>query len=84
MQPHLKILTTITDFLVQANVGIPVLFGAVVAISAILKALTGTGPTLVDIANLIDKQLDQNDTAIRAEIDRLKQSLGVVAAAKKT
>lgn len=78
MNAHLQLLTQLTGILTQANVGIPIVFGAVAAVSAIIKGLTGTGPSLPQIADLIDAQLDQNDEKIRAEIARLKANIGVV------
>lgn len=78
MNKHLQLLTQLTGILTQANLGVPIIFGAVSAVSAIVKGLTGTGPTLAQIADLIDAQLDQNDEAIRSEIARLKANIGVL------
>lgn len=75
MQNHLDLLTSLTGLLVQANVGVPIIFGAVAAVSAMIKGLTGAGPSLHQIADLIDGQLDANDADLRAEIARLKTTL---------
>lgn len=73
---HLELLATATELLTQANLAIPVIFGTVAAISAIIKGITGSGPSLLEIADLIESQLDTNDRQIQAEIDRMKAALG--------
>lgn len=76
MKNHLALLTQLTGLLAQANVGVPIIFGAVAAVSSIIKGLTGSGPTLAQIADMLDEQLSQNDKHIREEIARLKGNLG--------
>ena len=75
MSTHLSLLTTAIELLTQANLAIPVIFGTVAAISGIIKGVTGSGPTLVEIADLLAEQIDQNDTQIQSEIARLRALL---------
>lgn len=47
--------------LLKANVAIPVIFATVASIIAIVKAAGGSGPSLLDLADAIDAQIDEND-----------------------
>lgn len=76
MDKHLEVLELATTILSQANIAVPVIFGTVAAISAIIRGATGSGPSPAVIADLIDAQLGANDPKIRAEIARLKSLLG--------
>ena len=63
--------------LLQANVAVPIVFGTINGIAAIIKGVTGSGPTLSEIADILeDKVEDKNDPAIKAEIARMKALLG--------
>lgn len=76
MDKHLQVITDITALLAGANVSIPLIFGAVVAVSSIIKGITGTGPTVLQLADNMGAQLGANDAGIRAEIARLKTVIG--------
>jgi hypothetical protein len=77
MNKHIQILELVTTYLGQVNIAIPIIFGAVAGISGIIKGITGSGPSLAELANLIESQLGQNNAAIKAEIARLKAVLGL-------
>lgn len=75
MDKHTQIITDVTALLGSANVAIPLIFGAIAAISAIIKGITGSGPTLSELADQMQIDLGGNDTKIQAEIARLKALL---------
>lgn len=68
----MQILTDITGMLVQVNVATPIISGTIMAIASIIKGVTGSGPTLGEIADMLETQIGRNETAIRAEIARLE------------
>lgn len=68
-------LTLIIQSMTQANIAVPIIFSAIAGISAIVKGFTGTGPTLTELADMIQAQIDQNDAFGKAEIDRLKAAI---------
>jgi hypothetical protein len=73
---QLQALELLTGVLMQANGAIPLVFGAVSAIAAIVKGIAGNGPSLVELADLVDKQIAVNDAAGKAEIARLRALIG--------
>lgn len=75
MDKALEALGLITKDMAAANIAVPIIFDAVVGIAAIIKAAKGTGPTLLELADLIQTQIDANDAFGQAEIDRLKAVL---------
>lgn len=68
----ITVLENVTDLLLQANVAVPIISGTVMAIAAIVKGVTGSGPSLSEIADMLETKIGQNDTNIRAEIARLE------------
>lgn len=72
MQKQLQILDDVTGLLLSVNVATPIIFATVASISAILKAFTGAGPSLKELADRIELQTGKNETVITAEIERLK------------
>lgn len=76
MDKHLKLITDLTALLSGANIAVPLIFGVVASVSTIIKGVTGTGPTLAELANAMDAQLGANDANIRAEIERLRGVVG--------
>lgn len=72
---YVTLIKTATGILTQANVAVPVIFGVIGTVVGAIKAITGSGPGLAEVADLIEAQLGSNDTHIKAEIERLK-SLG--------
>lgn len=72
MDQQLQALGLIAEILGKANVAVPIVFGVVSAIGAMLKGITGTGPSPTELADLIKAQIDANDVNGHAEIDRLK------------
>jgi hypothetical protein len=76
MEKQLQILADITALLSGANVAVPLIFGVVSSISMIIKGVTGSGPTLVELADKMEAQLGANDANIKAEIARLKGIVG--------
>jgi len=72
MHTVLDVLNSITVLLQQAGVASPMISATVLAIASIFKGLTGTGPSLREIADLLEAQLGHNDTTIRAEMARLE------------
>jgi hypothetical protein len=68
----LEILTQLTGVFVQANVAAPIISGSIMAIAAIIKGITGTGPTLLELADMLEQKLGANDANIRAEIARME------------
>lgn len=76
MEQHVRILEMVAQMLGQANVALPIIFGAVAGISGIIRGVTGTGPALSDLADIIESQLDQNDAKLRADIASYRETLG--------
>lgn len=72
MQKQLELLSQLTALLLGANAAVPVVFGTITAISSIIKGVTGTGPSLAQLADLVQAQLKANDDFGKAEIERLK------------
>lgn len=72
MNKTLDILTQLTGVFAQANVAAPIISGSIMAIAAIVKGVTGSGPSLSEIADMLEQKLGKNDAAIRAEIERMK------------
>lgn len=72
MNKTLEILTQLTGVFVQANVAAPIISGSIMAIAAIIKGITGTGPTLLELADMLEQKLGANDANIRAEIARME------------
>lgn len=58
--------------LLQANIAIPIIFATIVSIVNIVKAAGGSGPDLNQLADLIDAQIDLNDTDGKAIIADLR------------
>lgn len=75
MDKHLQILDSITELLLGTNAAVPIILGAVAGISAIIKALTGTGPSLLELADRIEAKIDRNNEFGLAEINRLRANL---------
>lgn len=73
MDKFTQALTLITQGLISGKVAIPVVYGIIAAIAAIVKGATGKGPTATELADLIADQVEANDWAGRAEILRLKE-----------
>lgn len=71
-------LAILTQSFMQANIAIPIIFQAVTGIAAIIKSVKGEGPSADELANLIQAQLEQNDAAGHAEVERLKSLLADV------
>ena len=71
MNTTLKTLTDITAILQVANVAAPIISGTIIAIASIIRGVTGTGPTLSEIADMLEARLQRNDVLIRAEIARM-------------
>lgn len=76
MSKTLTTLTMITEILAEANVATPIISGSVMAIAAIIKGLTGHGPSLTELADMLQQKLGRNDTNIRAEIARMEALKG--------
>lgn len=72
MNTTINVLGQITQLLLTANVATPIIGGTIMAIASILKGITGSGPTLTEIADMLQQKLGANDAAIRAEIARLE------------
>lgn len=72
MNTTINVLGQITQLLLTANVATPIIGGTVMAIASIIKGITGSGPTLTEIADMLQQTLGANDAAIRAEIARLE------------
>lgn len=72
MQDTLKFIELGTKILIAANVATPIIFGTISAIAAIIKGVTGSGPTLRELAGILEAQIGTTDRTIRAEIARLE------------
>lgn len=72
----LEALELITQVFLQANVAVPIVSGTVMAIASIIRGVTGGGPSLAEIADMIEDQVGANDETIRAEIARLETKTG--------
>ena len=72
MANTLSVLEQITGLLLASNVAIPIISGTVMAIASIIKGITGSGPSLAEIADVLEKQVGENNMDIRAEIARLE------------
>ena len=68
-------LDLIIKALLQANVGIPILFTTIIGIVNIFKGAFGSGPTVPEISTALKAQLAANDAAGRAEVERLEAML---------
>lgn len=77
MDNAIQALTLITQGLLTANVAVPIVFGAINSIAAIIRSATGNGPSLPELADLIDAQVASNDEAGKAEVARLRAQLGI-------
>lgn len=75
MDKQLQILDQMLDLLLGTNAAVPIVLGAIAGISAIIRTITGTGPTLVELADRIEAKIARNDEAGRAEIARLRAKL---------
>ncbi len=76
MNQTLKFLELGTGILMQANVAAPIVGATIMAIASIVKGITGSGPSLPEIADMLEKKLGENDAAIRAEIARMESLAG--------
>jgi len=76
MDNTIQALTLITQGLLTANVAVPIVFNTISAIAAIIRTAAGEGPSLVQLADLIDAQVAANDEAGQAEVARLREQLG--------
>lgn len=76
MDNLIQALTLITQGMLTANIAIPLVFGAISSIAAIVKGATGNGPSVTELADLIEQQVNANDAAGKAEIARLKEQIG--------
>lgn len=72
MDKTLQALELIAQSMGQANIAIPIIFSTVTAIVHIIKGATGSGPTLLEVADMMEKQIDANDAFGKAEIERLR------------
>lgn len=72
----LEVLEGLTEILVQSNVAAPIIFGLVTVVANAIKGVTGSGPSLTEIADMLEAKIGQNDVNIRAEIERMKQITG--------
>lgn len=77
MTTQIQILEGITEYLLSLQVATPIIFGLVSMVAMAFKGITGSGPSLLECADIIERKVDVNDTGIRAEIARLRE---VVAA----
>jgi len=75
MNEQLRLLEAITRYLAGLNTAAPVIFGAITMIASLFRGITGSGPTMLECADLIERSLDENDTKIRTEIARLRAEL---------
>jgi hypothetical protein len=75
MDKTLQALQGVTQLLVTANVAAPIVGATVMVIASIIRGLTGTGPSLQELADMIEAQTGKNDATIRAEIARLQAKL---------
>lgn len=73
---YIKAIEGITELLLSFNVAVPIVFSTVGAVVAIIRGVTGSGPTLSQIAELIKQKTERNDNNGRAEIDRLLALMG--------
>lgn len=71
MEKQLEVLRVLVAYLSQAHIAIPMIVGTVSAVAAILRGMTGQGPSLNELANLIEEQVATNEARGRAEIERL-------------
>lgn len=76
MDQQLQLLEQITKYLIGLNTATPVIFGVVNSIAMLFRGVTGTGPSILECADIIERNIDTNDTKIRTEIARLKAELG--------
>lgn len=65
-------LTELVKVLVTANTTIPVILDTVAAVSLIVKAATGNGPTVAERAAVIHELVAGNDAYGHAEVARLE------------
>ena len=68
----IEVLKNIAALLQQASIAAPTISVTVMAIASIFKGLTGTGPPLLEIADMLEAQIGRTDATIRAEIARLE------------
>lgn len=73
---QIQVLQSITQYLVGVNAAIPVVFATINAVALLFKGITGSGPTLAELADLIESQIDQNDAALKADLARYRATLG--------
>jgi len=76
MNPTLEALALLTQVLTHANVAIPVVVGLITGIAATVRGMTGEGPSVAEIADMLEQQVAANATYGAAEVVRLKQLLG--------
>lgn len=75
MNKTIQILDLATQIMTSAGVAVPVVFGAVMAINGIIKAVTGDGASLTELTAVLKGKLDRNDTQLDAEIARLQAKI---------
>jgi len=68
----ITVLEQVTQLLLTANVATPIISGTIMAIAAIIKGVTGSGPSLTELADMLEQQIGKNDAQLRAEIARLE------------
>lgn len=69
---YVQLIDAALAILTKTNVAAPIVFATIAMVVNGIKAVTGSGPTLLEVIAQIEVKLDSNDTAIRAEIARLK------------
>lgn len=68
----ITVLENVTQLLLAANVATPIIGGTIMSIAAIIKGVTGSGPSLKELADMLEAQIGKNDAVLRAEIARLE------------
>lgn len=76
MSDTTKILTQATELLLQFTTSTPIVFGAIFAISNIIKGVTGHGPTLAECIAIVKAVVAANKKFGEDEVARLESMIG--------
>jgi hypothetical protein len=70
-----RVLTDLTETLINANTAIPLVVSTVVAIAAIIKGVTGSGPSGTELADMLEAKLRANASALDEDIARMREMI---------
>ncbi len=67
-----KILEDLTNLFLSANTAVPLVTATVVAVAAIIKGVTGSGPSGAELADLLEARLRETGQALDEDIARMR------------